>query len=170
MSIPKDILLKVQNTLRDLVRDDWTCAKMVFWLKGSIEHQNTPNDPRMISAWQASIDFIFRCFSAGLIEIINHDHYSDQNALLDDLRSCNPFDRSAGVRAGDYAWNGIFICGTESLDLIVKRFFQNDDEDATNVNGSFVAAIEGVFEEAGVPWSGKPLLPVFSSPTSPAQR
>ena len=52
------------------------------------------------------------------------------------------------------------MCATDELTAIVEWFFQNDDEYATSANGGFIAAIQKAFEDAGVPWSNKPLMPV----------
>jgi hypothetical protein len=46
------------------------------------------------------------------------------------------------------------------LEAIVKSFFRNHDAYAATVNRGFLAAIENVFEDTGVPWSDKPLIPV----------
>ncbi len=158
MTVPNDISLKSQNTLRDLVRDDWTFSGMCFWRRDFLTYQNDPNDACLVLDWQLSVDFIYRCLISGLIEIINYERYADNAALVDDLRRCNPFD----MQKGGLAWNGVFTYGTEQLEAIVKRFFKNDDEYASTVNREFIAAIGKAFEDAGVPWSNKPLIPVLS--------
>ena len=151
------ISLKLQNALRDLVRGDWTLGRMDFW---RAEFAENPNNQDAISTWQNSVDSIYRCLDSGLIKVLNYDHYSNQDALINGLRKCNPFVYSGKVRADDYAWNGVFVCATDELAAIVERFFQNDDEYATSVNGGFIAAIQKAFEDAGVPWSDKPLMPI----------
>jgi hypothetical protein len=163
MQIPSDIALWLQNALRDLIRDDWSCGRMCLWRN---MHQNFPGnfrDPILISDWQTSVDSICRCFASGLIAMTKDSHYSNQSALLDDLQKYNPFDR----RPPALSWYGTFIYGTDKLDVLVKQYFQDDDEYAATANHDFVNVIEKAFADAGLPWSGKPLLPISQAATKP---
>jgi hypothetical protein len=132
---------------------------MVRWRKDFLGISNSATCPAAAREWQVSVDLIYRCLTAKLIAIINCERYSNTDELLDDLRRCDPF----AMGKGGLPWNGVFIYGTKALEMIVERFFRSDDEYDASVNSGFISAIEKAFEDAGVPYSDTPLMPVLPS-------
>ncbi len=79
---------------------------------------------------------------------------SDRASFLHAIRTLNPWGDGAGF------WHATIVWGATRLDKLIEAHFPDLDQHAGALNPAFVAALEQIFAENGVPWSEEPLLPI----------
>ena len=106
---------------------------------------------------------IFRTIKCDLVTVHKFVGCHDEDSFFEAIRMLSPYGDTDGV-----LWNGTLIYGTEKLDTLIQSFFPNASDDGDKPNSAFIATIEAIFAENGVPWSDKPLLPIMPAGASGA--
>ena len=149
MTIPKDIAGWLQRHLTSLCEDDLSIG---HFASGNID--SVPDGT--LSSWQLSVDVIYRALTCDLVAIHEYIECHDKSSFFEAIRSRSPYDG-----AGAVLWNGTLIYGTKKLEALARSFFSVFSQGWDDVNPAFIEALEAIFAENDVPWSGKPLLPIM---------
>jgi hypothetical protein len=151
MQIPSDLAIRLQSRLREYASDISTCAFFIQYPTSSSAFSS-------VTEWQTAVDAIYRCTKSGLISVWHFGlGCNNENSFLESIRTRDPFDPDDD----GLVWNGLFLCGTDRLTDLIARHFANPDDHSSTVNNPFIDELARIFEDAGVPWSSEPLLPVL---------
>ena len=151
IQISQDTALWLQKHLLGLDHEDWG---LVYLLYGNLA--SVP--PDTAARWQLAVDSIYRGLAAGLIAVNDFGATSDRASFLQAIRALDPCGDGAGF------WHATLVYGTERLSKLIEVHFPLRSERDGKLNPDFIAALEQIFAESGVPWSDTPLLPII--PTS----
>ena len=147
MSIPTDTALWLQEQLLGLDHDDWG---LVYILYGNLA--SVPDDTS--ERWQLGVDVIYRGLVCDLVKVKDYGATSDRASFLQAIRTLDPCGDGAGF------WHATLIWGSPRLGELIEAHFPPPDQRDDKLNHAFIEALEQIFADKGVPWSGTPLLPV----------
>jgi hypothetical protein len=161
MKILSDVALWLQTQLLGLDREEWGLVYFV--------HRNLDSVPQYTDArWQLGVDTAYRTVTCGMVEVEGLGGFPDLPSFFQAIRTLSPDDKSGAVSStGEFEytwpdlWNAAQVCGTQRLSKLVDAYFPPGGETRRTLNLAFIAALEQIFAENGVPWSEKPLLPVM---------
>jgi hypothetical protein len=111
----------------------------------------------LTNEWQDAVDNIYRCMKSNLLSVDNDSFFKEYGTLVEALRRNSPF------RSGDgqLLWNGTFLSPTSTLLQLVGRYLSTTGIRVDIVNTEFIAELERIFADSGVPWSSEPLVPLI---------
>jgi hypothetical protein len=148
MQMPNDVALWLQKTLLGLDKEDWGLGYM---LDGNVASA-PPDTPER---WQLGADMIYRTVVCNLVAVNDLGACPDKASFFQAIQTLDPHDVS-----GAGFWHATLVWGTERLSGLIEAYFPPRGERDSKLNPTFIAALEQIFDENGVPWSDKPLLPV----------
>ena len=148
-SIPPECSVAIQNDIYMLTLDDYTPHGVLGGLGMEPD----------ISAWQYSVDIIYRCLAVGLwklwnVEWMEFHGMQDYRALCKKLSEFNPFELS---EEGEQYWLEPFLCSTELSLKLVEKFDINTT--STDCCAPFIDEVERIFRENNLVW-GERIFPV----------
>ncbi|RBP15901.1 hypothetical protein DFR50_107171 [Roseiarcus fermentans] len=152
MTISTDYASWLQAQMLGLYHEEWG---LVYMLYGNLA--SVPNDTH--ERWQLGTDLIYRGLVCELVEVKDFGATTDRESFLHAIRSLDPSGDGVGF------WHATIVWGAPRLDKLIETHFQSPDEHDETLNPAFIAALEQIFAESGVPWSDSPLLPILPAGT-----
>jgi hypothetical protein len=148
MTIPTDTAQWLQEQLLGLYHEDWALGYVLDGILASVP----PDTPER---WQLGVDLLYRGLICDLVKVKDYGATSDRASFLHAIRTLNPWGDGAGF------WHATLVWGAPRVDKLIEAHFPPPDQRDDKLNPAFIEALEQIFAENGVPWSGEPLLPVM---------
>jgi hypothetical protein len=151
----EDVGQWVQRTLTGLNKQD---SGMIYFVLGNLD------SPPLYSVgrWQLGVDTVYRTVVCDLVDVNDYGAFPDRQSFFEGIRTLNPNDSS-----GEGFWHATLVWGTERLSELVDSFFPPALPHDNKLNPAFIEALLQIFADNGVPWLGKPLLPVMPASVVP---